>query len=111
MARKAHIVEYTAEELDELVKTEGSRSDWEKAAGMTKAEIEAAIASDPDEAGMVMDWENATLELPQPKVVLNMRIDKDIMEYFQKTGKGYQTRINAILRSYVEQRKRRPHRD
>ena len=31
MARKAHIVKYTAEELDELVKKDGSRSDWEKA--------------------------------------------------------------------------------
>ena len=109
MARKAHIVKYTAEELDELVKKDGSRSDWEKAAGMTKAEIEASVASDPDEAEMVMDWDNATVELPQPKAVLSMRIDKDVLEYFRKTGKGYQTRINAILRSYVEQKKRRHH--
>lgn len=106
MARKAHIVRYTEKELNELVKKDGSRSDWKKAASMTDAQIEAAIADDPDEAGMIMDWENATVELPQPKAVLNIRIDKDLLEYFRKSGKGYQSRINAILRSYVD---RKPH--
>ena len=104
MARKAHIARYTEKELKELVKKDGSRSDWKKAASMTNAQIEAAIADDPDEAGMIMDWENATVELPQPKAVLNMRIDKDLLEYFRKSGKGYQSRINAILRSYVDQK-------
>ena len=86
MARKAHIARYTEKELKELVKKDGSRSDWKKAASMTNAQIEAAIADDPDEAGMIMDWENATVELPQPKAVLNMRIDKDLLEYFRKSG-------------------------
>lgn len=67
MAKKAHIVRYTERELKELVKKDGSCSDWKKAASMTDAQIEAAIADDPDEAGMIMDWENATVELPQPK--------------------------------------------
>ena len=31
-----------------------------------------------------------------------MRIDRDVLDYFRNTGKGYQTRINAVLRSYVE---------
>jgi uncharacterized protein (DUF4415 family) len=102
MARKERIVKYTDEELTKLVKQEGTLSDWEKAAGMTKAEIEARVASDSDEAGMVMDWDNVTVELPRPKAVLNMRIDRDVLDFFRKTGKGYQSRINAILRSYVE---------
>ena len=109
MVRKEHIVKYSAEELNELVKKGGSHSDWKKAASMTQAEIEANIASDPDEIDMVMEWDNATIELPRPKAVLNMRIDKDILDYFRKTGKGYQTRINAVLRSYVERKERRHH--
>jgi uncharacterized protein (DUF4415 family) len=71
---------------------------------MTKAEIEARVASDPDEADTVMDWDKATTEMPQPKAVLNIRIDKDVLEYFRKKGKGYQTLINAVLRSYVQQK-------
>jgi uncharacterized protein (DUF4415 family) len=32
-----------------------------------------------------------------------MRIDRDVLEFFRRQGKGYQTKINAVLRSYVEQ--------
>ena len=104
MARKEHIVKFTDEELISLTKQEGTLSNWGQAAGMTNAEVEASVALDLDEAGMVMDWENATLEMPQPKAVLNMRVDKEILDYFRKTGKGYQSRINAVLRSYVERK-------
>jgi uncharacterized protein (DUF4415 family) len=107
MARKKRIVTYTAKELAELVEREGSGTDWQKADAMTDAEIEASIAADADEADMVMDWDNTTVEMPQPKAVLSMRIDKDILDYFRQTGKGYQTRINAVLRSYVKQQGRR----
>jgi uncharacterized protein (DUF4415 family) len=71
---------------------------------MTQAEIEACVASDSDEAEMAMDWDNVTVELPQPNAVLNMRIDKDVLDYFRKTGRGCQSRINAVLRSYVKRR-------
>lgn len=104
MARKERIVKYTDDELISLAKQEGSLSNWGKAAGMTSAEVEASVTSDSDEAAMVMDWENATLEMPNPKAVLNMRVDKEILDYFRKTGKGYQSRINAVLRSYVERK-------
>ena len=104
MARKVHIVKYTDKELTNLTKQEGSLSDWGKAASMTNAEVEASVSSDADESGMVMDWDNATIELPHSKAVLNMRIDKEVLDYFRKTGKGYQSRINAVLRSYVEQK-------
>jgi uncharacterized protein (DUF4415 family) len=77
------------------------RSDWVKAAAMTNEELEASIAADGDEAGMVMDWDSLTVELPKPKADLHMRLDRDVLDFFRKTGKGYQTRINAVLRSYV----------
>jgi uncharacterized protein (DUF4415 family) len=51
---------------------------------------------------MVVDWDNVTVELPKPKADLHMRIDRDVLDYFRSTGRGYQTRINAVLRSYVE---------
>jgi len=83
-----------------------TRVDWEQAAAMTEEEIAAAIASDPDEAGMVIDWSTTSTELPQPKKVLNMRIDADVLQFFRREGKGYQTKINAVLRSYVDQQRR-----
>ena len=83
-----------------------TRVDWEQAAAMTEEEIAAAIASDPDEAGMVIDWSTTSTEVPQPKKVLNMRIDADVLQFFRREGKGYQTKINAVLRSYVDQQRR-----
>ena len=101
MARKERIVRYSAKELAAKRKRGESRSDWARAAAMTNEEIAADIASDPDEAGMVLDWDSVSIELPKPKADLHMRIDRDVLEFFRKTGRGYQTRINAVLRSYV----------
>jgi len=102
MRKKDDTVRYTAKQLADLRNRGETRSNWAKAAALTNEEIEAQIAADPDEAGMVIDWDSATVEMPQPKAVLNMRIDRDVLEYFRKMGKGYQTRINAVLRSYMD---------
>jgi uncharacterized protein (DUF4415 family) len=102
MPKKGPIVRYRAEELAEQRKRGETRSDWAKAAAMTSEEIEAQIPADPDEAGMMVDWERVTVELPKPKADLHMRVDRDVLDYFRAQGKGYQTRINAVLRSYVE---------
>lgn len=59
MRKKELIVRYTAKELQAMQARGESKSDWIKAAAMTDAEIEAAIANDPDEAGMIVDWSKA----------------------------------------------------
>jgi uncharacterized protein (DUF4415 family) len=51
---------------------------------------------------MLVDWNDAALEMPEPKAVLNMRIDRHVLEFFRRSGPGYQTRINAVLRAYVK---------
>ena len=81
-------LKYTDEELTNLVKKEGTLSNWEKASSMTKSEIEASVAADSDEAEMVMEWDNTTVELPQPKAVLNMRIDKDVLDFSARPAKA-----------------------
>jgi uncharacterized protein (DUF4415 family) len=103
MAKKERIVKFTDDELRAKQARGEDKSDWKRAAAMTEAEIEAAIADDPDEAETAVDWSQASVKLPQPKATLNMRIDRDVLEFFRRQGKGYQTKINAVLRSYVEQ--------
>jgi uncharacterized protein (DUF4415 family) len=83
-----------------------SKTDWKRAGAMTYDEIETMVASDPDEAGMIVDWSRVSVETPRPKAVLNMRVDRDVLEFFRREGRGYQTKINAVLRSYVEQARR-----
>jgi len=36
------------------------------------------------------------------KVQLTIRIDKDVLEWYRQKGRGYQTRINKLLRAYME---------
>jgi uncharacterized protein (DUF4415 family) len=105
MTKKERIVKHTDKELRARQERGESKSNWAQASTMTDAEIEAAIADDPDETGMVVDWSKASIELPQPKAILNMRVDYEVLQFFRNQGKGYQTKINAVLRSYVNQRK------
>jgi uncharacterized protein (DUF4415 family) len=47
-------------------------------------------------------WKAARLVMPEPKDRLTIRVDHDVVQWLKKNGRGYQTRINAILRSYME---------
>ena len=51
-------------------------------------------------------WDNAVIEYPEKKKPVTLRLDADVLAWFQSRGKGYQTRINAVLRSYVEAHKK-----
>jgi uncharacterized protein (DUF4415 family) len=102
MSKKEHIVRHTVEEMRSMTVRGESRSDWSRAGAMTSSDTEAAIATDADEADIAVDWLAASVTLPEPKAVLNMRVDRDVLDFFRKQGKGYQSRINAVLRSFVE---------
>ena len=109
MWRRGNIVRYTAEELEEMRGRGESRTDWAKVDAMTEEELEASIAADPDEIHEQLDWSKAIKGLPPfppAKKHINIRIDADVLDWFKATGKGYQTRINHVLRAYVESRKR-----
>lgn len=47
-------------------------------------------------------WATARPVTPDIKERITIRVDRDVLEYFRKSGPGYQTRINAVLRSFVE---------
>ena len=53
------------------------------------------------------DWANARVVWPQGKAPVTLRLDKDIIAWFKHQGRGYQTRINAVLRAFVEAQKPR----
>lgn len=47
-------------------------------------------------------WGDAKIFMPQHKVHISPRLDEDIINYFREEGKGYQSRINAILKAYIK---------
>jgi uncharacterized protein (DUF4415 family) len=53
-----------------------------------------------------IDWATTELPLKRPKVHASLRLDADMLDWFKAQGRGYQTKINAILRSYYQSRAR-----
>jgi len=75
---------------------------------MSDEEAERRAAADPD-AGVIPPgfWDNATVRMPQSKQQITLRLDPDVIRWFKHTGKGYQSRMGAVLRSYVETKRKR----
>jgi uncharacterized protein (DUF4415 family) len=46
-------------------------------------------------------WENAKMVVPTSKKAVSLRLDSDILDWFKSQGKGYQSTINNVLRTYV----------
>jgi len=47
-------------------------------------------------------WKIAKVKLPQPKKAISLRIDPEVLDWFKAQGKGYQSRMNAVLKAYVK---------
>ena len=103
MRKQEHTVRYTAQELDDMLRRGESQTDWARVDAMTEEELEASI--DLEEEGEI-DWSTLQVGIPGPKQQLTVRLDRDVVDWFKAQGRGYQTRMNAVLRSYVEAQKR-----
>jgi uncharacterized protein (DUF4415 family) len=80
----------------------GTGTDWGKLRLMSAVRIRKGIASDP--AAHATDaefWKSAEVVMPTPKEIVTMRLDADLLRWFRQQ-RGYQTRINAILRAYMQ---------
>jgi uncharacterized protein (DUF4415 family) len=73
---------------------------------MTDRQIGEAARRDRDAARLDIDWSEAELVVPEAKQAISIRLDRDIVDFFKRTGPGYQTKINAVLRSYVQHERR-----
>lgn len=56
-------------------------------------------------ASSASDWTNATIGVPSLKTPVNAKFDVDVVNWFKEQGRGYQTRMNAVLRHYMEAHK------
>jgi uncharacterized protein (DUF4415 family) len=80
------------------------KTDWARFDKLTDEDIARAVATDPDAAPIDIDWSDAVLIVPPKKKAISIRVDEDVLDYFKRQGEGYQRRINAVLRSYVQQK-------
>ncbi|MBA2399514.1 MAG: BrnA antitoxin family protein [Bradyrhizobium sp.] len=81
------------------------KTDWARVDALTDEDIDKAVADDPDWAEFKdIDWSDAVLVIPAKKKAISIRVDEDVLDFFKKEGDGYQRRINAVLRSYMQQK-------
>ncbi|MEW6234572.1 MAG: BrnA antitoxin family protein [Candidatus Omnitrophota bacterium] len=103
--QKEKIVRMSSEEIKQAHRRgDFGETDWKRLDAMTDKELEEAVSNDPDAAPLVDPsfWQDAKVVMPESKMDIHIRLDPDIVAFFKKGGPGYQTRMNAVLRTYVE---------
>lgn len=99
---------YSATELARRRARGESRTDLVRVRARTAAQLEHDIASDPEFRDIPGDWiETAAAVMPSPKRLISLRLDDEIVEWFKQRGPGYQTRINAALRAFMQHARKR----
>lgn len=74
-----------------------SRTNWKRIDAMQDEDVDL---SDIPKQGR--DFFAHAVLWPGPKQQITLRLDPDVLKFFRKTGRGYQTTINAVLRKYME---------
>ncbi len=98
-ANKENITRVTRDEA-RLLKDE---TDYARLDAMTDDDIARAVESDPTMAPLdSIDWDKANIVIPPGKDIITLRLDRDILDYLRAQGKGYQTLINKVLRTWYD---------
>lgn len=105
--KKEHIVRYSIDQIRKDVAEGKTLTDWASIDALTDEEIMESIKDDPDWAEFAdIDWSKADIVYPVTKSAISIRLDDDIIDFFKAGGKGYQSRINSVLRHFVTEQKR-----
>jgi uncharacterized protein (DUF4415 family) len=77
--------------------------DWKRVDTLTDEDITQAIAEDPDTFEPEPEWPQRAMILRpgQPKIRVTAYFDQEVVEWFRAQGRGYQTRMNAVLHAYI----------
>ncbi len=75
-----------------------NEAEWAKFHNMSDKDIDISDIPELDEDF----WKNAKVVVPPHKKAISLRVDEDMLEWFREQGRGYQSLMNAVLRSYYE---------
>jgi uncharacterized protein (DUF4415 family) len=80
------------------------RTDWARVDAQTEEALAESIRSDPDDEELEPGWIDQAMVLhpSEPKERVTLWLDAEVLNWFRNQGKGYQTRVNAVLRAYYE---------
>ena len=80
------------------MKNKKDQTDWNRLRKMSDDEIDCSDIPDMSN----FDWTHADIVLPKAKTRMTIRIDTDVYQFFKGSGSKYQSRINAVLKNYME---------
>ncbi len=84
-----------------------SRTDWKRVDALKNGEIDLSDTPELTPEMFARAVVRRGLKPAPRKEQLTIRIDSDVLEWYKKQGRGYQTRINALLRAYMQELRRR----
>jgi len=84
-----------------------SRTDWKRVDTLTDKQIDFSDTPELTPEMFAHAVVRRGLKPVPRKEQLTIRVDSDVLEWYRRQGPGYQTRINALLRAYMQQRVRR----
>ena len=83
-----------------------SQTDWKRIDALKDEDIDFSESPEIPPEMFARAMVRRGLKPVRRKEQLTLRIDSDVVEWFKRQGQGYQTKINALLRAYVEAHKR-----
>ena len=94
-------VKSTEQPRSRATKPSRGRADLDGLQRISDAQI--ASTSPPELSDLPPDFWAEAVVVPGPKKAISLRVDQDVLEWFKETGPRYQTRMNAVLRTYVSE--------
>ena len=99
---KERIVRYSADEIRRKIAQSDDKTDWSRIDALTDQQIGEAAKNDPDWMDVAdVDWSSAQVVYHVTKSAISIRLDSDVVDFFKSSGKGYQGRMNAVLRHFM----------
>ncbi len=84
-----------------------SRTNWARLDALKEKDIDLSDTPEITPQMFAKSIVRRGLKSSPPKAQVTLRVDSDVLEWFKEQGQGYQTRINALLRAYMDAHKAR----
>jgi uncharacterized protein (DUF4415 family) len=91
--------------MKKAVTSKKSRTDWKRVDTLKDKDIDLSDVPEVSPEMFARAIVRRGLKPVSRKAQLTLRVDSDVLDWFRKQGQGYQTRINALLRAYMDAHK------
>jgi uncharacterized protein (DUF4415 family) len=91
--------------MKKAVTSKKSRTDWKRVDALKDEDIKVSDIPEVSPEMFARAIVRRGLKPVSRKAQLTLRVDSDVLDWFRKQGQGYQTKINALLRAYMDAHK------